>query len=115
MTPTDAAFSLDGEKLLLTVPYQNQTLLYVMDVFSLELELLYPPEQFSGTVLWTDEGTIIGISESGETVDMPFGGFNKNAWADAWSLGWDEDAWNEDENTLTEWGVENENVLNDWS
>ena len=115
LTPTDAAFSPDGEKLLLTVPYQSKTLLYVMDVFTLELELLYPPDNFSGTVQWTDEGSVEGMLSSGETVDMAFGGFNKNAWADAWSLGWEESSWGETDNAITEWGVETENELSDWS
>lgn len=112
LTPTDVSVSPDGERFLVTVPFLGETLLYVIDANTLELELVYPPDGFSGEIGWTAEGGLIAVSDAGETVDIGFGAFNENAWNNAW-----EDSWNDAEN----WNAPSDNgdwggtSLDDWN
>lgn len=103
LIPTDVSISPSGEQFLATVPYLDQTLLYVIEADTLALELVYPPDGFSGEIGWTAEGGLIAVSDNGETVDIGFGGFNENAWNDVW-----EDSWK----SANEWNTPTENQ--DW-
>lgn len=103
LIPTDVSISPSGERILATVPYLDQTLLYVIDADTLALELVYPPDGFSGEIGWTAEGGLIAVSDDGETVDIGFGGFNENAWNDVWEDSWkDITQWNAPEDQ--DWG-----------
>lgn len=104
LSPTDACISPSGDRLLVTVPYMDNTLLYVIDVYSLSLELVYPPEGFSGCVGWSeDDDTLVAISDTGEQTNILVGGFAANSWEQSWIDGWTGDSsW--DAAPVDDWG-----------
>lgn len=110
LTPSDVSLSPSGDLLLAAVPFQDSTLLYVIDIYTLSLELVYPPDGFSGTVGWIEDDRLMATNEKGEQTELIYGGISEYAWSNAW-----EDSWSEGEsarNALGDWGSAE---LDDWN
>lgn len=108
LTPTDVSLSPNGNMLLLLVPYQDQEIVYVMDLYTYALEILYLPEPFEGSVSWTYEGNIVTIDENGVTSDVEWNGFSAGSWNT--SEGFDVNS-----DMQSDWNNVTQEDLGDWS
>lgn len=107
LSPSQISLSPNGNMLLMLVPFEGTKLVYVMDLYTLSLEILYLPDEFSGSVSWTNEGGIVTYDETGAALPVEFGGFSAGGWEtdDGFFEGAQDTDWND---------VQNEN-LTDWS
>lgn len=116
LSPTDASLSPDGSKLLLFVPYQGSDLLYVMDLYTLATQLVYPPDDFSGTVGWTDESLLVITYDDGKTEEITFSDFSGGDWDGEWSEDWSQSFLDEATDGEADWSTDDEtDSLSDWS
>ena len=116
LSPTDASLSPDGSKLLLFVPYQGSDLLYVMDLYTLATQLVYPPDDFSGTVGWTDESLLVITYDDGKTEEITFSDFSSGDWDGEWSEDWSQSFLDEATNGDADWSTDDAtDSLSDWS
>lgn len=116
LSPTDASLSPDGSQLLLFVPYQGSDLLYVMDLYTLATQLVYPPDDFSGTIGWTDESLLVITYEDGRTEEITFSDFSGGDWDGEWSEDWSQSFLDEATDDEADWFMEDEDdSLGDWS
>lgn len=115
LSPTNASLSPNGNMLLMTVPYQGKTNVYVMDVYSYALELVYPPDGFSGSVYWNETSELCAVSESGEVISLSLSGFENDSWemteGDDWFSGEDGN-WSGD---TADWNDIDDEELGDWA
>lgn len=115
LAPTNLLLSPNGDMLLITVDYQGETLVYIMDIYTLDLELAYLPDGFSGTVSWNVLSGIDATSDSGELIEVQYKGFQGDDWSFDWDSGWaddENDAWSGD---ITDgWENAGEGSLDDW-
>lgn len=65
LTPYDVSLSPDGSQLLMLVSLKDETLIYVMDLYTYQLEPIYLPEEFNGSIFWSNDGTIQTVDENG--------------------------------------------------
>ncbi len=116
LSPTNMSLSPNGDMLLITVDYQGETLVYIMDIYTLNLELAYLPDGFSGTVGWNVLSGIDAVSDAGEIIEVQYKGFQGDEWSFDWDSGWTGDengAWSGD---ITDgWENAGEGSLDDWS
>jgi len=116
LAPSSASLSPDGNTLLLTVPFEGETLIYAMDVYSLALEIIYTPDGFSGSVYWLEDNTIAAESDAGEIIPLSFSGFNSGEWPDPTSSGWaseSDNSWGSE--AYDDWNNVPDNDLEDWA
>lgn len=97
LAPGAASLSPFGDMLLLRVEYFGVPLIYVMDIYTLALELVYLPDDFSGSVGWSAEGALIATPDNGgEAFAVALSGF-----VDA-----DDDAeWEQFDNGANAWNI----------
>lgn len=115
LSPSNASLSPNGNMLLMTVPYQGETNVYVMDVYTCALELVYPPDHFSGSVYWNEMSELCAVSDDGETITLPLNGFSDSDWTgDAfgdWFSGEDGE-WSDE---TSDWNDIEDAELGDWA
>ena len=96
LSPSHVSLSPNGNMLLMLVPFGEYDLIYVMDLYTYRLEILYLPDEFSGSVSWTMDGNITTIDDEGNELPVEWKGFEAGKWE------YDE-------------GFTDEGSLNDWS
>lgn len=106
LSPVQVSLSPNGNMLLLLVPYEEERLVYVMDLYTYGLEILYLPEETNGNVSWTHEGAIVLTDENGDTMNVEWNGFSAGTWG---SEGFDLD------DNSGDWNNVNHDNLTDWS
>lgn len=104
LSPSAASLSPNGNMLLLLVPFEGEKIIYVMDLYTNELEILYLPDEFEGSVSWTYEGAIQTIDESGYAMNVEWNGFSAGDW--------NSDSGFENSN---DWNDIQDGNLSDWS
>lgn len=104
LSTTDASLSPSGTMLLLTVPYLEDEIVYVMDLYSYQLEIIYLPDGFSGEIKWTEDSKIQSTDENGNTALVEWDGFPQGEWGPYEGFDLEDDDWNfvTDEN-LSDW------------
>ncbi|MBQ5770502.1 MAG: hypothetical protein IIW08_04920 [Clostridia bacterium] len=104
LSPSDASLSPDGTMLLMLVPYNDEKIIYVMDLQTGCLEIIYLPEEFSGSISWTNDGNIQTVDENGYIMNAEWNGFSDNAWI--------SDSFSDHTN---DWNFVGDDNLSDWS
>ncbi|MBR3927837.1 MAG: hypothetical protein IKJ65_02405 [Clostridia bacterium] len=107
LSPLDISLSPSGNMLLMLVPFEDEKLIYVMDLYTNGLEILYLPDEFSGSVSWTHEGAIETTDAHGEKMIVEWNGFSAGDWNTAGGF--------EDIDQLTDWSDTQDETLSDWS
>ncbi len=116
LSPTDASLSPDGSKLLLVVPYQGSDLLYVMDLYTLATQLVYLPDDFSGSIGWDDESLLIMTYDDGKTGEITFSDFSDGDWGGDWAEDWNQSFLDEATDGDADWSMDDEtDSLDDWA
>ena len=82
LSPSRVSLSPNGNMLLMLVPYGEYDLIYVMDLYTNQLEILYLPEEFSGSISWTMEGSITMTDDDGNESPFEWNGFEAGSWED---------------------------------
>ncbi|MBQ3079728.1 MAG: hypothetical protein IJC48_07020 [Clostridia bacterium] len=114
LSPTQASLSPSGNTLLLLTPFEGSTVLYAMDVYSLALQMVYPPDDFSGSASWTQDDQILLSYDNGKTETLALQPFESESWGNSWTSDWKsaDDGWSDFENG---WNQTDESTLDDWS
>lgn len=105
LTPSDVSLSPNGNMLLMLVPFEGEKLIYVMDLYTNDLEILYLPDEFEGSVSWTYEGGIQTTDMDGTQMNVEWNGFSAG--------GWNMDDGFSDH--TTDWNDIQDGSLSDWS
>lgn len=85
LSPVAASLSPFGDVLLLRADYFGMPLIYVMDIYTLTLELVYLPDDFSGSVGWSAEGALTATPDNGgEAFTLALSGFVEASDDDDW-------------------------------
>lgn len=109
LTASDASLSPNGNMLMLLVDYHGEKIVYIMDMYTYQLEILYLEDDFSGTVGWADDGSVIALKDDGTQVEVDFQGFSAGEWSTGNDTSWDEG------NNDSDWNQVDEENLSDWS
>ncbi len=104
LTPSDVSLSPNGNMLLMLVPFEGEKIIYVMDLYTNDLEILYLPDEFEGSVAWTYEGAIQTTDENGFIMNVEWNGFSAG--------GWNSDEGFDD---MDDWDDVQDGNLSDWS
>ncbi len=107
LSPSAVSLSPNGNMLLMLVPFEGNKIIYVMDLYTNDLEILYLPDEFSGSVSWTNEGGIETTDENGETMIVEWNGFSAG--------GWNTQSGFEDIGSYDDWNDVQDENLSDWS
>jgi len=105
LTPSDVSLSPNGNMLLMLVPFEGEKLIYVMDLYTNDLEILYLPDEFEGSVSWTYEGGVQTTDKNGYQMNVEWNGFSAGGWNtdDGFNL------------NPTDWNDVQDGSLSDWS